>query len=35
LRWAVTAGEGFSRLGILPPLSLVDMFHVTRGGFGS
>jgi len=35
LRWAVTAGEGFSRLGILPPLSLVDTLHATGGGFGS
>jgi hypothetical protein len=39
-RWAVTAGEreGSSRLEVLsslPPLSLVDMLHVTGGGFGT
>ncbi len=40
LRRAATAREGPSRLGVLwglhpPPLSLVDMLHVTGGGFGS
>jgi len=35
-RQAVTAGECSSRLGALwglPPLSLVDVLHVTNGGF--
>ncbi len=35
-RWVVIVGEGSSRLGAslgLTPLSLVDMLHVTGGGF--
>ncbi len=35
LNWAITVREGF-RLGILwglPPLSLIDMFHASGGGF--
>jgi len=38
LGWVVTAGEGSSRLGVLwglPPLSLVNLLHVTGGGLGS
>jgi hypothetical protein len=35
-RWAITVGKGSSKLGVLlglPTLSLVDMLHVTSGGF--
>jgi hypothetical protein len=31
-------GEGFSKLGVLSgllPLSLIDMFHSTNGGFNT
>jgi hypothetical protein len=40
-RWAITAGECYSRLAVLsgfPPISLVDMLHTTDatgGRFGS
>jgi hypothetical protein len=40
LRWGVTAreGSGSSKLEVLwslPPLSLVDMLHMTGEGFGT
>jgi hypothetical protein len=38
LRWVLIAGKGCSKLGVLsglPTLSLVNMFHVTNGGFGT
>jgi hypothetical protein len=37
-KWAVTAGEGSSGLGVLlglPPLSLVNMLHASGGKFDS
>jgi hypothetical protein len=37
-KWVVIAKGGFSKFGVLlglPPLSFIDMLHVTNGGFGS